>query len=92
MPWRRFANGELLCPVCLGLICEPTTAPACGHSFCRNCIIQSLEKLQQRCPACRTTMCVRDWPPRVARARMARRAPSAAAVPAQRLCARDGGG
>ena len=56
MPWRRFAEGELLCPVCLGLICEPTTAPECGHSFCRNCLVQSLQKTHQRCPACRTTI------------------------------------
>lgn len=41
------------CQVCFSLLCEPVTI-ACGHTFCRTCLISSLVKNKKRCPVCRT--------------------------------------
>ncbi|XP_042857702.1 RING finger protein 224-like [Penaeus japonicus] len=40
---------------------EPVALPACGHTFCRWCLMQmSLENAVLRCPTCRT---VHNGPP-----------------------------
>ena len=43
---------SLECPLCLSLICEPLST-ACGHSFCRVCLVKSLRRSKKKCPQCR---------------------------------------
>ncbi|XP_072882758.1 E3 ubiquitin-protein ligase TRIM65-like isoform X2 [Hemitrygon akajei] len=46
---------KLSCAICLELFTEPVTMP-CGHSFCRSCLSDYLDRQELRtCPACRTT-------------------------------------
>lgn len=42
----------LHCSLCLSLICEPISI-ACGHSFCRICLVESLRRHKKSCPSCR---------------------------------------
>ncbi|XP_055988125.1 E3 ubiquitin-protein ligase TRIM38-like [Sorex fumeus] len=52
---------EATCPICLELITEPVIID-CGHIYCHSCILENIEKRQQRsptqkifqCPLCRT--------------------------------------
>ena len=39
------------CLICLDLLVQPSTT-MCGHTFCKRCLIQYLEK-EQKCPMCR---------------------------------------
>ncbi|XP_044476755.1 LON peptidase N-terminal domain and RING finger protein 1 isoform X2 [Mangifera indica] len=41
------------CTLCLKLLYEPITTP-CGHSFCRSCLFQSMDR--NKCPLCRTVL------------------------------------
>ena len=41
---------DYICPVCLDLITEAYMT-SCGHTFCRNCLIKSIET-NKRCPKC----------------------------------------
>ena len=44
---------ELLCPLCLEAVAEqPVTLRACGHIFCRGCLLPALAA-DRRCPTCR---------------------------------------
>lgn len=43
-------NADLLCPVCFNLI-EEAHMTKCGHTFCYDCIIRSIES-SKRCPKC----------------------------------------
>ena len=43
----------LECALCLSTICEPITI-ACGHSFCRVCLVKSLRRSKKKCPSCRS--------------------------------------
>ncbi|XP_072098591.1 E3 ubiquitin-protein ligase TRIM65 isoform X1 [Mobula birostris] len=46
---------KLSCAICLELFTEPVTTP-CGHSFCRRCLSDYLDRQQlPTCPACRAT-------------------------------------
>ncbi|KAL7668167.1 hypothetical protein ACOME3_008881 [Neoechinorhynchus agilis] len=40
---------ELICPICSGVLENPTQVPACEHAFCRDCICQWLST-DTRCP------------------------------------------
>ena len=53
---RRFE-----CPVCVSFFVEPLTL-ACGHSFCRACLLQStrLAPDGRCCPLCRAAVSIRD--------------------------------
>ncbi|KAL3637953.1 hypothetical protein CASFOL_018401 [Castilleja foliolosa] len=42
------------CTLCLKLLYEPTTTP-CGHSFCRSCLFQTMDR-GNRCPLCRRVL------------------------------------
>ena len=42
----------LECSVCLSMLCEPITI-ACGHTFCRRCLVNSLKRHKKKCPSCR---------------------------------------
>ena len=44
---------EFLCPLCLEAVAEqPVTLRACGHIFCRGCLLPALAA-DRRCPTCR---------------------------------------
>ncbi|CAJ1062618.1 tripartite motif containing 35-28 [Xyrichtys novacula] len=43
---------ELTCPVCQGIFRDPVLLP-CSHSFCKNCLTQSM-RYNRGCPVCRT--------------------------------------
>ena len=56
--WLRASSGRvgiaasaLECTVCLAIFVEPVTL-ACGHTFCEECLEQSLA-FDNRCPLCR---------------------------------------
>ncbi|XP_040197658.1 zinc-binding protein A33-like [Rana temporaria] len=47
---------ELKCCICLNIYSEPTTLP-CGHTHCKQCILQTLQTSGQRsCPECRKSL------------------------------------
>jgi hypothetical protein len=46
------ADIEFQCPICYDLI-EAANMTKCGHSFCRSCIQEALER-SRRCPKCNT--------------------------------------
>ncbi|GLJ30595.1 hypothetical protein SUGI_0605810 [Cryptomeria japonica] len=46
---------ELSCAVCLDICFEPSTT-SCGHSFCKMCLENVMEKCGLRCPKCRQTL------------------------------------
>nr|XP_019944419.1 PREDICTED: nuclear factor 7, ovary-like [Paralichthys olivaceus] len=45
---------HLTCSICLSIFTDPVTL-ICGHSFCRRCIVNGVNKLH-RCPQCRTAI------------------------------------
>lgn len=51
------ALGDLECPICLSLMCEPLTL-SCGHSACRMCYCRSLQRVP-KCPTCRAVCHIR---------------------------------
>ena len=46
-------HSEFACAICYELYMEPVTTP-CGHSYCRCCLANSLQRLGRNCPQCRT--------------------------------------
>lgn len=49
-------SDDFECTLCLKLLYEPVTTP-CGHSFCRACLLQSMDH-GNKCPICRTVLFV----------------------------------
>lgn len=47
-------SDDFECTLCLKLLYEPVTTP-CGHSFCRSCLLQSMDH-GNKCPICRTVL------------------------------------
>lgn len=45
---------SLRCTICLRMLFQPVTT-SCGHSFCKNCLLQSMT-LCKLCPLCRTPL------------------------------------
>mmetsp|Transcript_35274 Transcript_35274/g.77217 ORF Transcript_35274/g.77217 Transcript_35274/m.77217 type:complete len:239 (-) Transcript_35274:183-899(-) len=57
MPPNRYVNEDdvsqhLKCGICQEVFVDPVSATPCGHSFCRKCIMQWLQR-QSTCPECR---------------------------------------
>ena len=50
---NHYLKEILECSVCISLICEPITLPACGHSMCRVCLFKALRRSKKKCPICR---------------------------------------
>jgi hypothetical protein len=59
-PCTASTTGE--CPICLDPVCKET-ALYCGHSFCRQCIIEYGKRSGKACPVCRQRLC-KDISPR----------------------------
>ena len=51
---QELLEADFQCPLCCKLLFEPVTTP-CGHSFCRGCLVRSLDHAN-RCPMCRTVL------------------------------------
>ncbi|ORY52932.1 hypothetical protein BCR33DRAFT_181619 [Rhizoclosmatium globosum] len=51
---------DVECALCCGIFEKPVTAP-CGHSFCRACAIDTINKCKQSCPVCRAQMPNADY-------------------------------
>ncbi|XP_056633502.1 E3 ubiquitin-protein ligase COP1-like isoform X1 [Diorhabda sublineata] len=49
-------NSDFLCPICFNLI-EEAHVTKCGHTYCYNCIIKSIEAIK-RCPKCNSSLSV----------------------------------
>ena len=47
----QIVRSSLDCPICIELFCEPIPL-ACGHTFCRECLIKSVNR-NRSCPSCR---------------------------------------
>ncbi|KAG9017476.1 E3 ubiquitin-protein ligase rad18 [Tulasnella sp. 427] len=48
----RNLDESLRCPICKDLVRAPVMLTGCGHSFCSQCVRESLN-LQEECPQCR---------------------------------------
>ena len=46
---------DLICPICQNLIWNYTDCSQCGNLFCSSCINESLSKVKDSCPVCKTT-------------------------------------
>jgi hypothetical protein len=46
---------DLICPICQNLIWNYTDCSQCGNLFCSSCINESLSKVKDSCPICKTT-------------------------------------
>lgn len=53
-PTRETPENPLICKICLQLFTEPYST-ICGHTFCRNCIVRSIQHNPQ-CPICETNL------------------------------------
>ncbi|GAO46960.1 hypothetical protein SAICODRAFT_29823 [Saitoella complicata NRRL Y-17804] len=51
---RPLLKPNLDCSVCYDIFCDPTTTP-CGHSFCRVCLLRSMD-YSTSCPTCRASL------------------------------------
>ncbi|OBZ86254.1 LON peptidase N-terminal domain and RING finger protein 1 [Choanephora cucurbitarum] len=51
---RLTLDSSTECPICCTRFNNPTTTP-CGHTFCRNCLMRSLDH-QRSCPFCRDNL------------------------------------
>jgi Lon protease-like protein len=45
-------ENDLDCALCYDMLYDPITLPGCGHSFCRQCVYQSLQ-IKANCAICR---------------------------------------
>ena len=50
---------KLNCPICLGIFTKPTSLTVCGHSFCEQCIKNSIT-CKRECPVCKTNINLRS--------------------------------
>lgn len=51
---RENALADAECTLCMKLLFEPVTTP-CGHTFCRPCLLRSLDHTS-KCPMCRAVL------------------------------------
>ncbi|EKG20570.1 Zinc finger RING-type protein [Macrophomina phaseolina MS6] len=53
---REITHKELDCHVCYNLLLDPVTT-ACGHTFCRKCMVRALDHTLH-CPVCRRSLTI----------------------------------
>ena len=51
---------DLMCPICTSPLEEPVCADQCGHTFCRECITKTFQRMSQ-CPTCRHALTLDDF-------------------------------
>lgn len=54
-PELRLNERDFECSICLSLLCQPVSV-ACGHSFCKTCLVQCQVHQIERCPVCRASL------------------------------------
>ncbi|CAF3259069.1 unnamed protein product [Rotaria socialis] len=52
---RYLRARDLECSICVNLLWFPVTTP-CGHVFCRECLIRSIDNTQVQCPMCKSSL------------------------------------
>ncbi|CAF0857936.1 unnamed protein product [Rotaria sordida] len=52
---KKFPLTDFECPICCNLLWFPITTP-CGHVFCRECVIRSVDNTQAQCPICKSSL------------------------------------
>lgn len=58
---ERISNlDEKNCPVCLQCVTKPMITPCCQNAFCFECLIMSLNHINNNCPLCRTKIAFQD--------------------------------
>jgi len=50
------SNFKESCPICLNKRASYHMTTECGHTFCRNCITNTIQKVSDKCPLCRDKM------------------------------------
>ncbi|KAK0400001.1 hypothetical protein QR680_003309 [Steinernema hermaphroditum] len=48
----RSINQHITCPLCDGYFVEATTVVDCLHTFCKSCLLQHFEEVDNCCPKC----------------------------------------
>ncbi|KAM3860387.1 E3 ubiquitin-protein ligase rnf168-like [Diretmus argenteus] len=49
---RGLSRADCLCTACLDIFVEPVTLP-CDHTFCKECFLETMDKVTLCCPLCR---------------------------------------
>ncbi|UJR28094.1 hypothetical protein I4U23_009349 [Adineta vaga] len=53
--YKNFYARDFECSICVNLLWIPITTP-CGHVFCRECLIRSVDNTQSQCPICKSSL------------------------------------
>ncbi|CAF3379848.1 unnamed protein product [Rotaria socialis] len=52
---KNLNSTDFGCSICCNLLWFPITTP-CGHVFCRECVIRSVDNTQAKCPICKSSL------------------------------------
>ncbi|CAF2815635.1 unnamed protein product [Rotaria sp. Silwood2] len=52
---KKLHATDFECSICCNLLWFPITTP-CGHVFCRECVIRSVDNTQAQCPICKSSL------------------------------------
>ncbi|CAF4638418.1 unnamed protein product, partial [Rotaria magnacalcarata] len=52
---KNLNSTDFECSICCNLLWLPITTP-CGHVFCRECVIRSVDNTQAKCPMCKSSL------------------------------------
>ncbi|CAF0962180.1 unnamed protein product [Adineta ricciae] len=53
--YKNFSPRDFECSICVNLLWTSITTP-CGHVFCRECLIRSVDNTQAQCPICKSSL------------------------------------
>jgi len=53
--YKNISPKDFECSICVNLLWFPVTTP-CGHIFCRECLIRSIDNTQAQCPMCKNPL------------------------------------
>lgn len=59
--WQLQLEDEILCPICRNIFTDPKTVPSCLHTFCKECLEESIKAnmtiaTTACCPVCRAVL------------------------------------
>ena len=57
--WRKYQESKDSCPICLRIIGEDSCKTKCGHLFCTECLLKTVQK-KNSCPMCRDELIKSD--------------------------------